>query len=271
MNEVQKVVFDMFEHFADVCNRLGLKYYLVNGSALGSKKYGGFIAWDDDMDVAMPREDYEVFLSKAQELLPEEIFVQNYRTDPAFPFMYTKLRNSNTTFIEASVKKLNINHGIYLDLFPLDGYEDESGISSRIKKLKIKILHWFHFCALDDKSSFKIRIRNFVFRVFGFHKRTAKSLEKLERIVSNSENDSKYLCNYSDRQGKGCILREWYGKGSVSKFEGAEVIIPENFESYFTKKYGDWRAELPENEQKSHHKAYICDVTKSYTEYINNQ
>lgn len=270
MNEVQKIVFDMFEHFSDVCNELGLRYYLVNGSALGAKKYGGFIAWDDDMDVAMPRKDYEVFLSKAQDFLPEEIFVQNYRTDPAFPFMYTKLRNSDTTFIEASVKKLKMNHGVYLDIFPLDGYDADSGISSQIKSLKIKVLHWLHFCALEDKSSLKIQIRNSVLRLFGFHKRTAKYLAKIEQIVSDSADDTEYLCNYSDRQGKGCILREWYGSGSKAKFEETDVIIPENFESYFTKKYGDWRAELPESEQKSHHKAFICDVTRPYQEYINN-
>ena len=270
MNDVQKIVFDMFKQFSDVCDKLGLRYYLVNGSALGAKKYGGFIAWDDDMDVAMPRKDYEVFLSKAQELLPEEIFVQNYRTDSDFPFMYTKLRNSNTTFIEASVRKVKMNHGVYMDIFPLDGYDAESGMSARIKALKIKVLHWFHFCALEDKSSFKIRIRNSVLRIFGFHKRTAESLEKIERMVSNSDNNTKYLCNHSDRQGKGCILREWYGNGAKENFEGIDVIIPENFESYFTKKYGNWRDELPENEQKSHHKAFICDVKKPYKEYISN-
>lgn len=270
MNEVQKVVFDMFEQFVNVCNRLGLKYYLVNGSALGAKKYGGFIAWDDDMDVAMPRSDYEVFLSKAQDLLPEEIFVQNYRTDPAFPFMYTKLRNSNTTFIETSVKALKMNHGVYMDIFPLDGYIPDSSVKSKIKKLKIKVLHWFHFCALDDKSSCKIRIRNFVLRMFGFHKRTAQSLRIIEQMVSNSDENTEYLCNYSDRQGKGCILREWYGNGAKAKFEGIDVMIPENFESYFTKKYGEWCADLPANEQKSHHKALICDVSKPYKEYTYN-
>lgn len=267
MNDIQKVVFGMFEHFVRVCQELGLNYYLINGSALGAEKYGGFIPWDDDMDIGMPRKDYEIFLAKAQSYLPKEIFVQNYRTDKNFPFMYTKLRNSNTTFIETSVRKINMNHGVYLDIFPLDGCDNDYR-TLKIKNIKIKVLHWFHFCALDDRSSLKIRFRNNVLRIFGYHKRTAKYLRMLDVIFSNTDENSMYLCNFNDRQGKGGILRDWYGNGSDAVFEGVNVKIPKKFDDYLTKKYGDWRSELPSDEQKSHHKALICDATKPYTEYI---
>ncbi len=269
MNEVQKVVFDLFKQFVRICDLYDLKYYLVNGSALGAKKYGGFIAWDDDLDVALPREDYEKFLSVAQQHLPKNIFIQNYRTDPAFPHMYSKLRNSDTTFIEESVRKLDMNHGIYMDIFPLDACPVENGTASKIRSFRIKILHWFHFCALDDKSSFKVRARNFVLRAFGFHKRTAKYLQKLDNLVCDSSNDTEFICNYSDRQGKGHILREWYGEGTNAEFEGMQVVIPEKFDEYLTRKYGEWRNEPPESEQKSHHKAFICNTEKSYKEFIN--
>lgn len=269
MNDVQRKVFGMFKQFSDICNKLDLKYFLVNGSALGAKKYGGFISWDDDLDVAMPRKDYEIFLAKAAEYLPDNMFLQNYRTDPAFPFVYSKLRDLDTTFIEESVKNIDMNHGIYMDIFPLDSCNSESGIFSKIKAFRIKILNWFHFCALDDKSSFKIRVRNSVLRALGFHKRTAESLRKIEKLVSDSSDDTVYLCNYSDRQGKGRILREWYGEGTKAEFEGIQVVIPEKIDDYLTKKYGEWRRELPESEQKSHHKAFLCDTEKPFTEFVN--
>ena len=100
MTELQKKEFEMLCLVVDICNQLDLEYYLVCGSALGAVKYNGFIPWDDDVDVALPRKDYELFLSKASSMLPSWCFIQNYRTDPKFPLLGTKLRNSKTTFIE---------------------------------------------------------------------------------------------------------------------------------------------------------------------------
>ena len=77
MNALQKRVLELFQAFLQVCQQLDLSYFLVCGSALGAVKYQGFVPWDDDMDLAMLRPDYEVFLAKAQPLLPQHIFLQN--------------------------------------------------------------------------------------------------------------------------------------------------------------------------------------------------
>ena len=136
MNELQKVEYSLLRNFISVCDRLGLAYYLVCGTALGAVKYGGFIPWDDDVDVALTRADYNIFCEKAQQLLPDYIFLQNYKTDSAFPSLYTKLRDSRTTFIEESAKSLPINHGVYIDVFPLDGYPENKKAITRFEKKK---------------------------------------------------------------------------------------------------------------------------------------
>lgn len=266
MNDVQKIAFESLNCFINVCNKLELRYFLVNGSALGAKKYDGFIPWDDDIDIAMPRKDYEKFLSNAQYLLPKHLFVQNYRTDREFPFLYSKIRNSQTAFIEESVRKLNINHGVYIDIFPIDGCNEKEKI---FKKFKLKILFWLSFCSLDDRSKTKIIIRNSILKFFGFDKKTDKALKQIEKLISNTDEKTVFCCNYADRQGKGKVLREWYGKGNCADFEGIDVIIPEKYDDYLTFKYGNWRMDLPEKEQKSHHKAFICDVDNSYKQYFN--
>lgn len=264
MNDVQKVVFDMFRSFAEVCEKLGLRYFLANGSALGAVKYGGFIPWDDDLDVVMPRKDYEIFLKKGKDLLAQNLFIQNYRTDREFPFIYSKIRNTDTTFVEESVSHLDMNHGIYMDIFPLDGFRD-GGLRGKIKEIRVKILFWFAFSSLKDGNAPpKIRLRNKILRFIGAHKRTDKALKKLEKLVSDTDETTEFCCNYGDRQRKGFVKREWYGKGHRITFEGADAIIPEKYDEYFTYKYGDWRCDLPVDSQKSHHKAVICDVNQSY-------
>ena len=117
MTPLQKKVFQILQIFTQICDQLQLKYFLVCGSALGAVKYGGFVPWDDDVDVALFRDDYERFCKEAPALLPKQFFLQNFQSDPAFPAIYSKLRNSETTCIEESVAALPINHGISIDIF----------------------------------------------------------------------------------------------------------------------------------------------------------
>jgi len=267
MDSNQSVVLDLFQKFKDVCDELGLSWYMINGSALGAVKYGGFVPWDDDIDVGMPRKDYEIFLKKAQDMLPQDIFLQNYRTDKNFPHIYSKLRNSNTTFIESGVKHINMNHGIFIDIFSLDFFPEDGEIRKKLNRKK-KLLSWKTVCALDDRSKLKIRVRNAVFRALGYHKRTSESFAKLEKLISGF-GESSLICNHGDRMGaKQVMSKEIYGRSSKAVFEGIVVKVPEKIDEYLTYKYGDWRSDPPEEAQNSHHKTVICDPSKSYKEYV---
>ena len=268
MNDLQNEVFGIFQIFLKICQTLDLRYYVINGSALGAVKYGGFIEWDDDIDVAMPRADYATFCEKAQSLLPEHIFLQNYKTDKNFPFFYSKLRNSNTTFIETGVAHLDMNHGLYIDIFPLDNCPMDIKVQKTLN-CKLKILSWMQFCALKGTLQWKVRVRNSFFRLLGYHHKTDCVLDKMEQLVIDYEEDTGFWCNYGDRQRKYRIPREYYGVGTVVEFEGLPVIVPEKIDEYLTCKYGDWRQELDESDKKTHHETVICDLNTPYTEYRN--
>ena len=121
MTDLQQTEFEILKEYIAVCERLKLRYYLVCGSCLGAVKYSGFIPWDDDIDVAMPREDYRVFCEKAPLLLPEHLFLQTNESDRNYPNIFAKLRDSRTTYIEKGMAELDIHHGVYIDVFPLDG------------------------------------------------------------------------------------------------------------------------------------------------------
>lgn len=268
MNDLQQKEFEIFKYFIEICEKLNLRYYLVCGTALGAVKYKGFIPWDDDIDVALPREDYEIFCKKAGQMLPKGFFLQTYKTDKNYPCIFAKIRNSNTAYFEKQIAHLPMNHGVYIDVFPLDGYPEDKKSQ---RKLEIKKLYYDLAVSSVRKSdcSFKVKILRKIFRLFGVHKRTAKILEKFEKLISaNSTKTSKVWCNHGNWQGKlEYSPREHYGEGVLAEFEGISVRVPEKYDEYLTQKYGAWRLDPPDEEKAGHHFYSLMDLNKSYTEY----
>lgn len=269
MTELQRVEFEILKEFVAICDKLDLKYYLVCGSALGAAKYNGFIPWDDDIDVALPRKDYEIFCEKAQSMLPEHLFLQNYRTDRYYPMIYSKIRNSNTTFIEKSCAGSNINHGIFIDVFPLDGYPEDIRLQKTVEKEKHRY-NMIRLCCLDVRRTWKTAILVSIQKLCGVHKNPKRFVERLENCIKQySPEESAVWCNHGNWQGRlEYADRDQYGDGSWAEFEGLQVRIPEKFDEYLTQKYGDWRSDPPEDEKSGHHYNYICDTNRPYKEFI---
>ena len=148
-DQLKEIQLDLLKKFINACEKLNLEYYIIAGTLIGAIRHKGFIPWDDDIDVAMKRKDYNVFIKRAQEFLPQEdYFVQTSASDPEWPMNYCKLRNSKTTFVECSVKKLHINHGVYIDIFPLDYYPEDEKVAKQYERKKsyqelfLKIFMW---------------------------------------------------------------------------------------------------------------------------------
>ncbi len=266
MTELQHCEYDLLKRALKIINENNLKYYLVCGTALGAVKYGGFIPWDDDIDIALPRKDYELFVDLMAACDDEAIAIQNYRFDPNVPFFYSKIRANNTTYIEKTVSRLNINHGVFIDVFPLDGYPNGL-MSARLFELKKKIVWRLLSSVYFRDSSWK----NLV--VYPIKKVVDKKVHSLvkyyERLVSSVDvSRSDLMCNFGNSPSKSEYAPKWhYGDGIAATFEGLEVRIPENYDAYLTQKYGDWRADLPKEQQVGHHYYEVLDLNKPYTEY----
>ena len=267
MNGLQKIQLGILQEFIRICEILQLNYYLVCGSCLGAVKYKGFIPWDDDVDVALVRDDYEKFLLEAPKLLPDHLFLQNYKSDKQVPFLYSKIRDSRTTFIEKSMEKLKIHHGVYIDVFPLDGYPDKGKRVFEMKKNTYKLQT---LCAYESKVKPTTAVFLKAERLLGYHLRTHRTNRRLEKLLKkNSTDRSELWCNFGNWQGQlEYAHKSQYGAGIAAKFEGIEVRIPEKYDEYLTQKYGDWRAELPDDQKAGHHYAAIVDITRPYTEYV---
>ena len=276
MNELQKNELEMLKTFINVCEKLELRYYLVCGSALGAIKYNGFIPWDDDVDVALPRPDYETFLNEADKYLPKHLFIQSYRTDKNFPSLGAKLRKSNTTYVELGHKSNAMHHGVFIDIFPLDGFSEKYTSKAEIDKAVAKCTRRravrIDYKRFTDKNFMGIRT-NVIYilnRVFGLYANTHKYVEKCEKVISKSPVDESDIWrNYPDgTAGKEYEPRWFYGAGTVATFENLKVKVPEHYDEYLTNRYGDWRADLPDEEKVGHHYCKIMDLERPYTDYI---
>ncbi len=276
MIKLKKIELDILKAFIDVCEKLNLKYYVIGGTLLGAVRHKGFIPWDDDIDVGMMRKDYEIFLEKGQALLPDYYFIQTRKTDPNYPIFFAKIRDSRTTFIETAVKNIKINHGVYLDIFPLD-YYPENKIKGKWIEFKKKVIYLRRrsVFTLDEKSKGSI-FKETLAKVLGLFTRifypTINSAFKAWNKLCLKTKESKFIENYGGAWGvKEIAPIDWFKANTQLEFEKINVLAPDGYDKWLKKVYGNYMKLPPIEKQVSHHHTDIIDLSKSYTYYIDKK
>lgn len=262
LRALQAVELDIFKAFSSACKKLNVKYYLVAGTLLGAVRHGGFIPWDDDIDVGMPREDYEKFLADGQKHLPDHLFLQHYTTDPAYPKTYAKIRNTNTAFIESPISHLEMNHGVFIDIFPLDQHT-----STNTKKIKRTVADLrVSYAFKKEYYSKKVRLARLATKLFyPTIKGALTSIDKLNGSCKKSNYITNYCGIYGDRE---IVPAEWYGEGKLLPFEDTTVIVPMEYDKILTKIYGDYMTPPPPEKRVTLHVTDVIDPERSYKEYL---
>ncbi len=276
LRKLQLVELDILKEFIKVCDKLNLKYYLDSGTLLGCIRHEGFIPWDDDIDIGMFREDYDVFIQKGQELLPEGLFIQTYKTDKEYVQAFAKIRNSNTTFIETSAKNQKINHGVYIDIFPFDNYAKEKKITNFIDHKKdilynIQLNKKYFLNHLGKPKGFKVRITKAISELFFKNKPIYDLLEmKVKLATKYNKRDCEFVkCYFYSTTINTIFHKSIFGNGVKKKFEDIYVNVPERYDEYLKVMYGDYMKLPPEEKRIAHHYNEKIDLKKSYKEYIN--
>ena len=267
IEELKRIEIDILRVFVDICERLHLRYYLLGGTLLGAIRHQGFIPWDDDIDVGMFREDYDVFLQKAPQMLPQYLFLQNIWSDPGYLPCFTKIRNINTTFVETSAAHHKINHGVFIDIFPLDYYPEEQRIQKRFDRKKLiltnRIRQGFN---MPSPKKIKMLVVNVLSRLCYPSLRNAVIMqEKMFKSVPKS----RLVANYGGAWGKKEIVpADWYSEGIEVTFEGMKVIAPLQYDKWLTQVYGDYMQLPPVEKRVGHHYVDVIDLHISYKEYM---
>lgn len=278
LNKLKQIEVDLLKVFIDTCNKMGLQYYVVEGTLLGAVRHNGFIPWDDDIDVAMPRADYEIWVHNAQKYIDDpDIFVQTIETDPEYYCNITKLRNSNTTFIETMYYKLNMNHGVYIDIFPLDYYpelpEEIDMFEQKEKELYFKFAKAHYVGWVEGYPKWKVFFRNTMWKVISFVKPdyARNAVMQRDKHCMSVKETSKIANLNSAWVGRNVCPAEWYGDGVEGSFEGISVRLPNEYDKILTQEYGDYMQLPPEEKRVTHHYTTIIDLDKSYKEYKNRK
>ncbi len=273
MAEIKKIEVDMLREFVKICEKLNLQYYLIGGTLLGAIRHQGFIPWDDDIDIGMPRHDYEIFVEKAGELFSDPFFLQNYRTDSYMIFPFSKLRNSNTTYIEKRSKYSKMNQGVWIDIFPLDYYEQDNfkrkAQAFSISLINMRIGEEQFFEDKRERSLIKKALRNVFLKLLRIRfPNLQDAVKRIDRIYASSPKSNILVNKCGAYPGKEEIPEEWFGVGCKVIFENMELNAPIKYDQYLSHIYGDYMSLPPEEKQITVHNIEIIDFKKSYKEYI---
>lgn len=267
LKSMQNAQLEIFKQFYTVCQKNDIPVFLAYGTAIGAERHKGFIPWDDDIDVYIFQEDRERLKEACKRELPDNLFYQAVDTDVEYRLAIDRIRNTETTLVEAEEKDRNINHGIYIDIYPLFRCADSKFkyMCQRVSRLLYRLFLYNE--KPKNKSGIVAMCSYALLNIcpqFLKNKILKSSTEFVERIGS----DEKLSVFYGDDEAL-VYDRHWFDKAVVVPFEDIEAPVPAGDSELLKAQYGDYMQLPPEEKRKVHHN-YICvDCNKSYREYVN--
>ena len=271
IDKIHKVQLDLLEQFDSLCKKLNLKYTLSSGSLLGAVRHKGFIPWDDDVDVAMPREDYEILIKEANKHLLDGYFLQHFTTDKNSINYFAKLRNLNTTWIidQDDLTKDN-KLGFGMDIFPIDRIKGEK----ERRKLAVQIKYFIHPLRSNYKLCFKNK--NIIKKVLSVPVFLAARLFS-KKAINKMQDKLEKKYNFGENSCADFILKQRimpykiFEEYTTIEFEGKQFSCIKDTDTYLKTIYGTNYMDLPPVKKRVVHLAKIIDTQKSYTHYLKNK
>lgn len=264
LKEIQNLEYEILKKFVKFCEKYNLKYCLCGGTLLGAIRHQGFIPWDDDIDIMMPRPDFNKFINLLKEKnINEELKdleLASYELDKNYIYPITKLYDKRTK-IKFNDHIVNYPLGLWIDIFVLDGVPNGQ-ISRKIKFKYQRVLTYLNVMSI---TKFGIKRKNRVLtygqfllypifiiaRLIG-HKIFVGLLEKNAKTYSFE--NSKYVAVYTGRAlEKEIMPKDEFMNLKKTKFENTEFYIPGNYDYYLTRLYGDYMKLPPENQRETRH------------------
>lgn len=276
MKKAWAIQMDLMVKLFDVCKKHNLRVWAAGGTLLGAVRHKGFIPWDDDCDVFLPREDYDKLLRLPPEEFPHPYFLQSEVSEKNLFTPYARIRNSNTYVNEHNMRhpeKLNWNNGIFVDIFPLDG------VGNNLTKLKLQNklvkLGWIlvHAYVLDANPRWIARLAHKILHwpFVPFNSVMAiKAIHSISRITRYDDTSriGLIMCPTYD------LMRNIFSKKDYEEtvwlpFETIQIPAPKGWRNVLTTVFGDYM-QFPPLDKRGNWHALEFDADTPYKEYQNH-
>lgn len=257
VEELHHTELEIMQEFHNFCEKNSLTYYLIGGTLLGAIRHKGFIPWDDDIDVVMPREDYEKFISIfEQNNTNKHLKLATPQLTPNYHVPTIKLFDSRWTMEERNLRR-PCPLGPWIDIFPLDNMSDDYEKATKLfwRVAKVRRLN---VCRNMKPAHKKLNnlIREPLAFILGFLPRTYL-LNKLNKLAScyQSSEFSKYVCvvvlgTYGIKE---IMPSQWFANRELHVFEDRKFYIPKGYHNILTNLYGDYMTPPPAHKRKGTH------------------
>ena len=267
LRDLQIIELNILKKIIEICERHNLTYFALGGTLLGSIRHKGFIPWDDDIDIGMPRPDYEKFLRIAPLELKDPYMITGIQYDNAeYYYYYARVIDKNITLVRrSSMKTVTIN--AWVDVFPLDGVPEESKTFDKWYKKARRLNRLFQFSQYEYyfkfndlkganlKRYFTAGLKQIIKFIKVYKLVNKKSIwKKLDKHLKKYDyKNSTRLINICGYWGvKEMFPKEYYGKGNLYEFEDIMIRGPVDYHAVLTQMYGDYMTP-PKDADKEHH------------------
>lgn len=260
--EQRTIQLDVLEHFLDFCETNNFRYYVIDGTLLGTIRHKGYIPWDDDIDVCMPRKDYDRFLEEYPKLNKDEKYrIITRETNPLYHLAFAKMYDSRTKLKERRVlNKYQYLYGVYIDIFPLDHVPQDPEKRRRIVRSNYYLSKTISMNVIGLDVPHRSFLGKFLYttlfyiqKIFPIRQLTYLQDKRIKKW--NRQWSSSGLCKelaFQDVNSEQYFYDEDFAEYKNMPFEKLQVRVPRGYIRILENLYGDYMKLPPENERVTH-------------------
>lgn len=262
LEKLHITLVEMLRFIDEFCEEEGIEYFLNCGSVLGAVRHEGFIPWDDDIDIMLPRDSYEKFCAELKKRTELPYFLQDETNETNYFCLFAKLRKKDTVFVEKDSVGAYENNGIYIDIFPLDYTDEVESFGYHLDALRIRLIKQtlrFRYCKGKYDKSRKLHYIIHFLATIPYYFRSRDYLFKTANKLMKKRNSKskKYVVSYAGIYG---MEKETFPYDVIfpavrKSFEDSKYPICNDYDSYLKQYYGDYMKLPPEEQRHTHEPA----------------